>query len=99
MKYAIIVGYGLAGFHYARQLQKQGKEFVLISDGASGASRNAGGVLNPTILKRYTLAWNGVNFVEHALSTYRNFETEFHTTVLRDIPIHHYFSQASDHNN
>jgi glycine/D-amino acid oxidase-like deaminating enzyme len=99
MKYAIIVGYGLAGFHYARQLQKQGKEFVLISDGASGASRNAGGVLNPTILKRYTLAWNGVNFFDHALPTYRNFEAEFHTSVLQDFSIHHYFSQVSDHNN
>ena len=71
MKYAIIVGFGLAGFHLARQLQKQGKEFVIISDRAKGASRNAGGVLNPTILKRYTIAWNGVAFFDHALPTYR----------------------------
>jgi glycine oxidase len=99
MKYAIIVGYGLAGFHYARELEKQGKEFLLISDGASGASRNAGGVFNPTILKRYTLAWNAIAFFDHALNTYRRFEADFHTSVLQDLPIHHYFSQASDHNN
>ncbi|MDA9037939.1 FAD-binding oxidoreductase [Flavobacteriaceae bacterium] len=99
MKYAIIVGFGLAGFHLARQLQKQGKEFVIISDRAKGASRNAGGVLNPTILKRYTLAWNGVAFFDHALPTYRNFEEEFDTTIFQDIPILHYFSQLSDHNN
>jgi anaerobic glycerol-3-phosphate dehydrogenase len=32
MKQAIIVGFGLAGFHYALELQKHKKDFIIISN-------------------------------------------------------------------
>ena len=98
MKHSIIVGLGLAGFHYARQLQKHGKDFTIISNTSEGASRNAGGVLNPTILKRYTLAWNAELFFDYALSTYFSFEDEFDTTVFDEIPICRVFNHSSEHN-
>ena len=57
MKHSIIVGFGLAGFHYAQQLKKDNKEFLIIDKPENSASRNAAGICNPTVLKRYTLAW------------------------------------------
>lgn len=99
MKHSLIVGCGLAGFHYANTLQKEKKDFYIIADQAEGASRNAGGVLNPTVLKRYTMAWKGTVFFNTALSTYKQFEKKHHTSVFVELPIHHYFNQSSDHNN
>ena len=99
MKHAIIVGFGLAGFHYALELQKNKKDFLIISNEEEGASRNAGGVLNPTVLKRYTMSWRGNEFFDHAISTYGLFEETFNINVLHKIPINYYFNHTSDHNN
>jgi len=99
MKHSIIVGYGLAGFHFARVLQKQGKDFVVFSDQKPGASSNAGGVFNPTVLKRFTLAWNAIEFFEFAYPFYQNFEKEFQVSVFKKEPIVYAFRAISDHNN
>tara|TARA_Y100000768_G_scaffold383464_1_gene365672 strand:- start:329 stop:1381 length:1053 start_codon:yes stop_codon:yes gene_type:complete len=99
MKKTIIVGFGLAGFHYAKILKEQGKDFLVISDESKGASRNAGGILNPTILKRYKMSWNAIKFYDHAINTYRTFEKDYQISVFKETPIYNYFNQISDHNN
>ena len=95
----IIVGYGLAGFHYARVLQQFGKEFLIISDGKLGASRNAGGILNPTIINHFTLSWNSLEFYRKALSKYKEFEKDYSEIIFNNLPIHYYFNKISDNNN
>ena len=95
----IIVGYGLAGFHYARVLQQFGKEFLIISDGKLGASRNAGGILNPTIIKRFTLSWNSIEFYRKALLKYKKHEKDYDNKIFHTLPIHNYFNKISDNNN
>ena len=52
MKHSIVVGFGLAGFHYARQLKSHNKDFLIIDTSQNSASRNAAGICNPTVLKR-----------------------------------------------
>lgn len=95
----IIVGFGLAGFNYARVLQENQKDYLIISDDDLGSSRNAGGVFNPSILKRYTLTWNSIEFFTKAFLKYKKFEKDYGDTIFYNLPIHHYFSKVSDQNN
>ena len=98
MKHSIIVGFGLAGFHYAQQLKKDNKEFLIIDKPENSASRNAAGICNPTVLKRYTLAWKGSEFLNYAMPNYKRFESEFKTTVFHPLPIHRHFFSAGEQN-
>ena len=59
----IIVGMGIAGLVFSKTLRDKGKSFVVIDNPKQGATKVSGGVLNPTVLKRFTPAWNTVEFV------------------------------------
>jgi len=98
MKHSIIVGFGLAGFHYAQQLKAHDKEFLIIDKPQNSASRNAAGICNPTVLKRYTMAWKGVEFLNYAMPKYNSLESDFKTTVFYPLPIHRYFFSAGEQN-
>ena len=82
MKHSIIVGFGLAGFNYALHLQKQKKEFLIVDSGVHRASENAAGVCNPTVLKRYTMAWQGHQFLQYAKAHSREFESKINQEVF-----------------
>ena len=99
MKHAIIVGFGLAGFQYALELQKHKKDFIIISNEEEGSSRSAAGVINPTVLKRYTMSWKGKEFFDQAITTYSLFEKTYNTSIFNKVPIKYYFNRLSDHNN
>jgi len=99
MKQAIIVGFGLAGFHYAFELQKHKKDFIIISNEEEGSSRSAAGVFNPTVLKKYTMSWKGKAFFDQAIITYKLFEKTYNTSIFNKVPIKYYFNRLSDHNN
>ena len=94
----IIVGYGLAGFNCAWQMKQRQKKYIVISDPSQGASSNAAGICNPTVLKRYTLAWNGIQFLDYALPYYQSVETQLGTTFFDDLPIHRHFFKATEQN-
>jgi len=68
----IIVGYGLAGFSLAVQLQENQQDFCIIDQPQWSASRTAAGLCNPTVLKRYTLAWKGNEFYSYAQTFYEH---------------------------
>ena len=95
---SIIVGYGLAGFHYAWQLKQQKKDYLLITNQSMGSSRKAAGICNPTVLKRYTMAWEGENFLEYAIKHYKECGLQLSTNFFHSIPIHRYFFQAAEQN-
>ena len=98
MKHSIIVGLGLAGLNYALQLQKEKKDFLIIDTATKSASRNAAGICNPTVLKRYTMSWHGAEFIEYALPHYRSFESKIKESVYHKLSIHKYFNRASEQN-
>lgn len=76
----LIVGSGLAGLSFAETLYQNGRSFKIISDDSQQASEVAGGLYNPLILKRFTLAVNAAEQLDIAMPFYRNIETRLGVT-------------------
>ena len=70
----LIVGFGLAGVSFAEQLRKNNKSFVVISSLEKSSSLVAGGMYNPVILKRFTLAWHADQQLKVAIPFYQELE-------------------------
>jgi len=81
----IIVGYGLAGFSLAVQFLKRKQPFYIIDQPQWNASRVAAGLANPTVLKRYTLSWNALEFFSYAQFFYKSLEPIFAEKKKRGI--------------
>lgn len=83
----LVVGLGLAGISFCETLEGAGKGFKLISDRSQQASRVAGGLYNPVILKRFTLAWKAGEQLELALSFYQGLERKLGLVLDHKIPV------------
>ncbi len=94
----IIVGLGLAGVAYAEQLLQLGKSFVVFSDQSQNASVVAGGLYNPTILKRFTAAWQAKEQLEIALPFYAQIEARLGSTFDYKVPILRRFASIEEQN-
>lgn len=70
----LIVGSGLAGLCFAETLFQNGRSFAVISDDSQSASEVAGGLYNPLILKRFTLAFQAAKQLDYALPFYAEIE-------------------------
>ncbi len=66
----IIVGLGLAGLAFSKELEQHHKSFVVFEDNSQNSSIVAGGMYNPVILKRFTPVWNAIDQLEIALPFY-----------------------------
>lgn len=71
----IIVGLGIAGICFSKQLIDHNKSFVVVADGAAGATQNSGGVFNPIVLRRFTAPEDAVEHTEYALKTYDDIQS------------------------
>ena len=98
MKHSLIVGLGLAGLSYAEQLRREGLSFQIIDKGFGGSSKIAAGIYNPTVLKRFSLAWNGALFHTYALPFYEELQERLHSEFIFPTSIHKIFSRDSEHN-
>jgi glycine oxidase len=94
----IVVGLGIAGICFAETLLKKGKSFLVIEDGKKGATAASGGVLNPTVLKRFTVAWNAADFFEKAVPFYQALGNRLEAPILRPIPIHRILTSIEEQN-
>jgi len=95
---AIIVGFGLSGLSIAEQFRSNNLPFVIVDSPVKGASQCAAGVYNPTILKRYTMSWEGPALLKKALPFYKKLESELGTQVLHPLPIARIFSSVAEQN-
>lgn len=95
----LIVGFGLAGMSFAEQLRKNNKSFVVISSLKESSSLVAGGMYNPVILKRFTLAWLADQHLEIAIPFYQEIEHYLNTPFLIPMPIHRIFNNIEEQNN
>ena len=95
----IIVGFGIAGLCFAETLLQHGKTFIVVEDGKEGATTVSGGVLNPTVLKRFTAAWNAAQFFEKALPFYGTLGQGLGKQIIRPISIHRIFNAVEEQNN
>ncbi len=67
----LIIGQGIAGTVLGYQLLKKGKNVLIIDKGHEhSASYVAAGVVNPLVLKRLTLSWRALEFLDFAHSFY-----------------------------
>ena len=98
MKHSLIVGLGLAGLAYAEQLRRAGLSFHIIDGGIGGSSQIAAGIYNPTVLKRFSLSWNGDLFHSYALPFYEQLQSRLDSNFIHPAPIHKIFNKQSEHN-
>lgn len=94
-----IVGLGLAGATAAFKLEEQGRSFMVYEDGSLNASKVAGGVMNPVILKRFTLAWKADEQLEEAKDFYKRIGDRLGISVYSPIEIYRKFSSVEEQNN
>jgi glycine/D-amino acid oxidase-like deaminating enzyme len=95
----MVVGLGIAGITLCEQLQKNGKTFVAIDSGLEGATAKSGGVFNPTVLKRFTAAWNANVFFPVAVSFYRQLSERLQAKIFSETPILRIFKTVEEQNN
>ena len=94
----LVVGLGLAGVSFCEQLEKKGKTYAVISDNSQIASKVAGGLYNPVILKRFTLAWNAKKQLEMALPFYTSLEKKLNVKLNYKLPVLRRFASVEEQN-
>ncbi len=94
----LIVGLGLAGISFCEVLEEKGKTFTVITDHSQVASNVAGGLYNPVILKRFTLAWNAAEQLREALPFYRRLEKKLNCTLDYKLPVLRRFASIEEQN-
>lgn len=99
MKDFIIVGLGLSGASLSYRLEKAGRSFLVFDDNSQEASKVAGGLMNPVILKRFTLAWRANEQMDRANSFYGELEQLLHKRFLKPLEIFRRFSSVEEQNN
>lgn len=94
----LVVGLGLAGVSFCEVLENTQRSFKVISDRSQTSSVVAGGLYNPVILKRFTLAWKAGEQLEMALPFYRQLEKRLNTKLLYDLPVLRRFVSTEEQN-
>jgi glycine/D-amino acid oxidase-like deaminating enzyme len=94
----LIVGLGLAGISFCEVLERNKKSFKVISDDSQTSSAVAGGLYNPLILKRFTLAWNAKEQLDLAIPFYAELEQKLNIKLDYKIPIWRRFASINEQN-
>jgi glycine oxidase len=94
----LIVGLGLAGISFCEQLEENGKTYLVIADKSQTSSVVAGGLYNPVILKRFTLAWNAKEQLEKALPFYDRLAEKLEVQLDFKVPVLRKFASIEEQN-
>lgn len=94
----LVVGLGLAGITFCEVLEENGKTFKVISDDSQQASQVAGGLYNPVILKRFTMAWKAKMQLEVAKPFYQKIEKKIGTSIDYELPVLRKFASIEEQN-
>jgi glycine/D-amino acid oxidase-like deaminating enzyme len=95
----IIVGLGLSGIAISEEFLKLGKKIKVFENHSQSSSTVAGGIYNPIILKRFTLAWQANEQLELALPFYKSLEHKLKTQLVQELPIYRKFNSIEEQNN
>lgn len=95
----IVVGLGLSGLAITSRLEERNKSYKVYENLSQKSSLVAGGIFNPVILKRFTLAWNGDEQLNVALPFYRQFEQKYNVKITHFWDIYRRFHSAEEQNN
>ncbi len=94
----IVVGLGIAGISLCEQLEASGRSFIVIDAAMNTATRIAGGVVNPVVLKRINPVWKAELFYEYAKPFYLKLQQKLGKDLVQDIQIHRIFATAEEQN-
>ncbi|MCP4975899.1 MAG: FAD-dependent oxidoreductase [Maribacter sp.] len=94
----LVVGLGLAGISFCEQLERNKKTYKVFNDTSQISSLVAGGLYNPIILKRFTLAWNADSQLETAMHFYKQLEIKLNVKLDCKIPIYRKFASIEEQN-
>ena len=95
----IIVGCGLAGMAFARELEINNKSFVVYENNSQNSSLVAAGVYNPVVLKRFTPVWDSVSQLEIALPFYKDLENKFQKKYDYKVLVYRILKSVEEQNN
>lgn len=95
----IIVGLGLAGLAFTKELERNNKSFIVFEDNSQNSSRVAGGMYNPVILKRFTPVWNAIDQLNIAIPFYKELEHDFAKKYDYSVDIYRIFKSVEEQNN
>lgn len=95
----IIVGLGLAGLAFSRELAKHNKTFLVFEDNSQNSSKVAGGMYNPIVLKRFNPVWDAKNQLEKAMPFYAALEELLGGKYDYKVDIHRLFTSIEEQNN
>ncbi|WP_062054371.1 NAD(P)/FAD-dependent oxidoreductase [Aquimarina longa] len=94
----IIVGFGLSGLSFVEQLEDNNKSYIVYEDFSQKSSRVAGGLYNPVILKRFTLAWQAFEQLKVAIPFYQNIQKKLQQPLISDLPVMRRFNSVEEQN-
>ncbi|GLB47726.1 NAD(P)/FAD-dependent oxidoreductase [Neptunitalea lumnitzerae] len=94
----LIVGCGLAGISFAKELLARNKSFVMISDESQRSSEVAGALYNPVILKRFTPVWKAAEQLDKMHSTFSFYEHLFNISLIEEQPVLRKFASIEEQN-
>jgi len=94
----LVIGLGLAGISFCEQLEKHGKSYTVISDTSQTSSLVAGGLYNPVILKRFTLAWKAKEQLDMAVPFYTDLEKKLGVKLNYPLPVYRRFASIEEQN-
>ena len=94
----LVVGLGLAAVSFCEVLHRNGKTFHIINDDSQTSSKVAGGLYNPVILKRFTLAFNAKEQLDKAMPFYTALEKRFNIKLNYKTPILRLFASIEEQN-
>ncbi|WBL25197.1 NAD(P)/FAD-dependent oxidoreductase [Zunongwangia sp. HGR-M22] len=95
----IVVGLGLSGIAISNHLEKRNKKFVVFEDNSQESSKVAGGIYNPIILKRFTLAWEADKQINYSIPFYEELEKKLNTNFIQPFNIYRRFQSIEEQNN
>ena len=99
MKDFIIVGAGLGGSCIAYRLEKRRKTFIVFDDESQKASKVAGGLMNPVVLKRFTMARKADEQMQKAKRFYGEMEEALGKAFLSPLDLYRRFYSIEEQNN
>ena len=94
----IIVGLGIAGISFCEQLEKHNKSYLVIDSGSNATTKISGGVFNPVVLKRFTIAWKAKEEMAKSLSFYKGLSNKLNTPIVHETSVLRILNSVEEQN-
>lgn len=95
----LIVGQGIAGSFLSQQFLKEGYRIKVVDSGVKNSSSwVAAGVINPLVLKRYTLSWRADEFLQALPSFYADLSSRLSENYYHPEPLYKLINSKDESN-